>query len=150
MKLRYLSLEAVMLSSKPKTWLKIWCMGILSEVLDVEMVGAQESLSYCNVLFYCIVNYWYFGFDIFHFKPPGNSKAGYQNDSCWPASAVRAATAAAPTAAPIDWTALRENRDKYEAMKWQGESVVAQDDVIITLDWFSQIPGISNIYDFLL
>uniref|UniRef100_A0A673J9C0 RNA helicase n=1 Tax=Sinocyclocheilus rhinocerous TaxID=307959 RepID=A0A673J9C0_9TELE len=25
----------------------------------------------------------------------------------------------APTAAPIDWTALRENRDKYEAMKWQ-------------------------------
>uniref|UniRef100_A0A673J4Y7 RNA helicase n=1 Tax=Sinocyclocheilus rhinocerous TaxID=307959 RepID=A0A673J4Y7_9TELE len=49
----------------------------------------------------------------------GNSSAGYQNDSCWPAAAVRAVAAAAPTAAPIDWTALRENRDKYEAMKWQ-------------------------------
>uniref|UniRef100_A0A671KYY0 RNA helicase n=1 Tax=Sinocyclocheilus anshuiensis TaxID=1608454 RepID=A0A671KYY0_9TELE len=49
----------------------------------------------------------------------GNSNAGYQNDSCWPAAAVRAVAAAAQTAVPIDWTALRENRDKYEAMKWQ-------------------------------
>lgn len=57
---------------------------------------------------------------------------------------------AAPTAAPIDWISLRENRDKYEAMKWQGESLVAQDEVIITLYWFSQIPVISNKYDCLL
>ncbi|XP_052007477.1 probable ATP-dependent RNA helicase DDX43 [Xyrauchen texanus] len=49
----------------------------------------------------------------------GNSAAGFQSDSCWPDSAVRAAAAAASAAAPIDWTALRENRDKYEAMKWQ-------------------------------
>ncbi|XP_077093091.1 putative ATP-dependent RNA helicase DDX43 isoform X1 [Siphateles boraxobius] len=49
----------------------------------------------------------------------GTSNAGYQNDSCWPTSAVRAVSAAAPTPAPIDWTALRENRDKYEAIKWQ-------------------------------
>lgn len=49
----------------------------------------------------------------------GNSNEGYRNDSCWSASAVRAAAAAAPAPAPIDWTSLRENRDKYEAMKWQ-------------------------------
>ncbi|XP_051503737.1 probable ATP-dependent RNA helicase DDX43 [Myxocyprinus asiaticus] len=49
----------------------------------------------------------------------GNSNAGFQSDSCWPDSAVRAAAAPVSAAAPIDWTALRENRDKYEAMKWQ-------------------------------
>uniref|UniRef100_A0A671P221 RNA helicase n=1 Tax=Sinocyclocheilus anshuiensis TaxID=1608454 RepID=A0A671P221_9TELE len=49
----------------------------------------------------------------------GNSDARYQNDSCWPAAAVRAAASTAPTPVPIDWSALRENRDKYEAIKWQ-------------------------------
>nr|AAI54807.1 Zgc:174910 protein [Danio rerio] len=48
-----------------------------------------------------------------------NSSQGYQNNSCWSASAVKAAAAAAPAPTPIDWTSLRENRDKYEAMKWQ-------------------------------
>ncbi|KTG35676.1 hypothetical protein cypCar_00000100, partial [Cyprinus carpio] len=28
----------------------------------------QESLSYCNVLLYCIFNYGYFRFDILHFN----------------------------------------------------------------------------------
>uniref|UniRef100_A0A673NGX5 RNA helicase n=1 Tax=Sinocyclocheilus rhinocerous TaxID=307959 RepID=A0A673NGX5_9TELE len=49
----------------------------------------------------------------------GNSRCRYQNDSCWPAAAVRAAASTAPTPVPIDWSALRENRDKYEASKWQ-------------------------------
>ncbi|XP_050982743.1 probable ATP-dependent RNA helicase DDX43 isoform X1 [Labeo rohita] len=52
-------------------------------------------------------------------QSPGNGNAGYHNDSCWSAAAVRAAAAAVPAPVPIDWTALRENRDKYEAMKWQ-------------------------------
>ncbi|KAI7805317.1 probable ATP-dependent RNA helicase DDX43 [Triplophysa rosa] len=49
----------------------------------------------------------------------GNSNTGYQRDSCWSASAVQAVGAAAPARVPIDWIALRENRDKYEAIKWQ-------------------------------
>ncbi|XP_067242678.1 probable ATP-dependent RNA helicase DDX43 [Chanodichthys erythropterus] len=57
----------------------------------------------------------------------GNSNAGYQGDSCWPASAVRAVAAAAPTPVPIDWTALRENRDKYEAIKWQDLPTLKKD-----------------------
>ncbi|XP_067277994.1 probable ATP-dependent RNA helicase DDX43 [Pseudorasbora parva] len=57
----------------------------------------------------------------------GNSSAGYQGDSCWPASAVRAVAAAAPTPAPIDWTALRENRGKYEAIKWQDLPTLKKD-----------------------
>ncbi|KAK7148549.1 hypothetical protein R3I93_012776 [Phoxinus phoxinus] len=57
----------------------------------------------------------------------GNSNAGYQNDSCWPTSAVRAVSAAATTPAPIDWTALRENRDKYEAIKWQDLPTLKKD-----------------------
>lgn len=51
----------------------------------------------------------------------GNSNT-YRGDSCWSSSAVQAAAAAAPACTPIDWIALRENRDKYEAMKWQGDS----------------------------
>ncbi|KAG1951111.1 probable ATP-dependent RNA helicase DDX43 isoform X1 [Pimephales promelas] len=57
----------------------------------------------------------------------GNSNAGYQKDSCWPTSAVQAVAAAAPTLAPIDWTALRENRDKYEAIKWQDLPTLKKD-----------------------
>ncbi|KAK2896764.1 hypothetical protein Q8A67_011252 [Cirrhinus molitorella] len=57
----------------------------------------------------------------------GNSNAGYQNDSCWSAAAVRAAAASAPAPVPIDWTALRENRDKYEAMKWQDLPTLKKD-----------------------
>lgn len=57
----------------------------------------------------------------------GNNNAGYQSGSCWPASAVRAVAAAAPTPAPIDWTALRENRGKYEAIKWQDLPTLKKD-----------------------
>lgn len=49
----------------------------------------------------------------------GNGDGGRQRDSCWPAAAVKAAATAAPASAPIDWNALRENRGKFEAMKWQ-------------------------------
>lgn len=52
-------------------------------------------------------------------RPNGNSNTGYQRDSCWSYSAVQAVAATAPARVPIDWTALRENRDKYDAMKWQ-------------------------------
>ncbi|XP_056616162.1 probable ATP-dependent RNA helicase DDX43 isoform X2 [Triplophysa dalaica] len=51
--------------------------------------------------------------------PNGNSNTGYQRDSCWPSSAVQAVGAGATARVPIDWIALRENRDKYEAIKWQ-------------------------------
>uniref|UniRef100_A0AAR2IXB7 RNA helicase n=1 Tax=Pygocentrus nattereri TaxID=42514 RepID=A0AAR2IXB7_PYGNA len=46
-----------------------------------------------------------------------NGGSGVKSESCWPASALQASTAPAP--APIDWTAIRENRQKYETIKWQ-------------------------------
>lgn len=109
-------------------------MGTLSEVLDAAMVGKQINPKDTRVFIYLFI----FIADVlgltFTFESPENSNAGYQSDSCWPVSAVRAMAAAAPTPVPIDWTALRENRDKYEAIKWQGECRVSSslDDVIIT------------------
>uniref|UniRef100_A0A8B9LTY5 RNA helicase n=1 Tax=Astyanax mexicanus TaxID=7994 RepID=A0A8B9LTY5_ASTMX len=47
----------------------------------------------------------------------GSERSGVRNDSCWPASALQASTGPATT--PIDWTNIRENREKYETMKWQ-------------------------------
>ncbi|XP_017577605.1 probable ATP-dependent RNA helicase DDX43 isoform X1 [Pygocentrus nattereri] len=47
----------------------------------------------------------------------GSEGSGVKSESCWPASALQASTAPAP--APIDWTAIRENRQKYETIKWQ-------------------------------
>lgn len=58
-----------------------------------------------------------------------NRNTGYQRDSCWPSSAVQAVAAAVPARVPIDWTALRENRDKFEAIKWQGDSIKADLDI---------------------
>uniref|UniRef100_A0A3B1JYL6 RNA helicase n=1 Tax=Astyanax mexicanus TaxID=7994 RepID=A0A3B1JYL6_ASTMX len=46
-----------------------------------------------------------------------STRSGVRNDSCWPASALQASTGPATT--PIDWTNIRENREKYETMKWQ-------------------------------
>ncbi|TRY95756.1 hypothetical protein DNTS_026439 [Danionella cerebrum] len=48
-----------------------------------------------------------------------NGNGSRQKESCWSASAVQAVAEAAPKSTPIDWTSLRENRGKYEAMKWQ-------------------------------
>jgi len=103
-------------------------METLSEVLASAMVGEhgipklQESVLF--YLFIAVSTTDTLGLT-FTFESLGNSNAGYQKDSCWPTSAVQAVAAAAPTLAPIDWTALRENRDKYEAIKWQGESLEA-------------------------
>ncbi|KAI4875321.1 hypothetical protein NFI96_015561 [Prochilodus magdalenae] len=47
----------------------------------------------------------------------GSEVSGVKSESCWPASAVQASMA--PTHAPIDWAAIRENRQKYETIKWQ-------------------------------
>uniref|UniRef100_A0AAY5F5V8 RNA helicase n=1 Tax=Electrophorus electricus TaxID=8005 RepID=A0AAY5F5V8_ELEEL len=42
---------------------------------------------------------------------------GVKSASCWPATVLQAS--AAPASAPIDWNAIRENKEKYEAMKWR-------------------------------
>ncbi|TSK22713.1 putative ATP-dependent RNA helicase DDX43 [Bagarius yarrelli] len=47
----------------------------------------------------------------------GNESSGMRSDSCWSASALQA-SAPSPSA-PIDWKAIRENREKYETLKWK-------------------------------
>ncbi|XP_072534235.1 probable ATP-dependent RNA helicase DDX43 [Salminus brasiliensis] len=47
----------------------------------------------------------------------GSERSGVRSKSCWPASSLQ--TSAGTATAPIDWTSIRENRQKYETMKWQ-------------------------------
>ncbi|XP_067092716.1 probable ATP-dependent RNA helicase DDX43 [Osmerus mordax] len=47
----------------------------------------------------------------------GGGGGRVRNDSCWSASALQAADVPPPQA--IDWNSMRENREKYEQMKWQ-------------------------------
>ncbi|XP_026870599.2 probable ATP-dependent RNA helicase DDX43 [Electrophorus electricus] len=47
----------------------------------------------------------------------GSEGPGVKSASCWPATVLQAS--AAPASAPIDWNAIRENKEKYEAMKWR-------------------------------
>ncbi|KAG7334006.1 hypothetical protein KOW79_002413 [Hemibagrus wyckioides] len=46
-----------------------------------------------------------------------NESSRSKSDSCWSASALQAS--APPPSAPIDWSAIRENKEKYESLKWQ-------------------------------
>ncbi|XP_030628294.1 putative ATP-dependent RNA helicase DDX43 [Chanos chanos] len=55
----------------------------------------------------------------------GHACSSARRDSCWPASALQAPVAPAP--APIDWAAMRENRHKYEALKWQDLPPIKKD-----------------------
>ncbi|XP_062850867.1 probable ATP-dependent RNA helicase DDX43 [Trichomycterus rosablanca] len=43
---------------------------------------------------------------------------GSRSDSCWSASALQSSSTAS-SSAPIDWNAIRENKQKYETLKWQ-------------------------------
>ncbi|KAF4090422.1 hypothetical protein AMELA_G00051600 [Ameiurus melas] len=47
----------------------------------------------------------------------GSKSSGLGSDSCWSASAQQ--SSAASPSVPIDWGAIRENREKYETLKWQ-------------------------------
>nr|MCI4376357.1 hypothetical protein [Pangasianodon gigas] len=47
----------------------------------------------------------------------GSESSGSRSDSCWSASSLQAS--AASTSTPIDWNAIRANREKYETLKWQ-------------------------------
>ncbi|XP_047668414.1 probable ATP-dependent RNA helicase DDX43 isoform X2 [Tachysurus fulvidraco] len=46
----------------------------------------------------------------------GNQSSRSKSDTCWSACALQAS---APPPSPIDWGAIRENREKYETLKWQ-------------------------------
>ncbi|KAJ8014133.1 hypothetical protein DPEC_G00037090 [Dallia pectoralis] len=48
----------------------------------------------------------------------GGGGKGGRSDSCWSTAALQASEQATPPQA-IDWNSLRENRKKYEEMKWQ-------------------------------
>lgn len=45
-----------------------------------------------------------------------------RKDTVWSAEQLQAASVVAPTT-PIDWTSIRQNKQKYEELKWKGESV---------------------------
>lgn len=53
------------------------------------------------------------------FVSAGNESSSSRSDSCWSASVLNASTSS--HSRPIDWDAIRENREKYETLKWQGE-----------------------------
>ncbi|XP_019118297.2 putative ATP-dependent RNA helicase DDX43 [Larimichthys crocea] len=46
------------------------------------------------------------------------SDEGVRNDSVWSAAQLQAAKVI-PAHVPIDWNAIRENKDKYEELKWK-------------------------------
>lgn len=46
-----------------------------------------------------------------------------RRDSVWSAKQLEAASVVAPSIA-IDWAAIRQNKQKYEELKWKGQSVV--------------------------
>lgn len=45
-----------------------------------------------------------------------------RQDSVWSAQQLEAASVVAPST-PIDWAAIRQNKQKYEELKWKGQSV---------------------------
>ncbi|XP_053358502.1 probable ATP-dependent RNA helicase DDX43 isoform X2 [Clarias gariepinus] len=47
----------------------------------------------------------------------GSKSSGSKSDSCWSESAPQASAVSPSTS--IDWKAIRENRGKYEALKWK-------------------------------
>lgn len=47
---------------------------------------------------------------------------GGRDGSVWSASALQAAKVIPPRLS-IDWNAIRENKDKYEELKWKGEGI---------------------------
>lgn len=46
-----------------------------------------------------------------------------RQDSVWSAKQLEAASVVVPSI-PIDWAAIRQNKQKYEELKWKGQSVV--------------------------
>ncbi|XP_076830956.1 putative ATP-dependent RNA helicase DDX43 [Brachyhypopomus gauderio] len=58
--------------------------------------------------------------------PQNDSESpGVKSTSCWSRTALQ--SSAGPTSTPIDWNALRENREKYETMKWQDLPALKKD-----------------------
>lgn len=49
----------------------------------------------------------------------GGGDGGAGDPSVWSAAALEAA-ATAPAPPSIDWNDIRENKDKYEELKWKG------------------------------
>lgn len=47
------------------------------------------------------------------------TNAGRQ-ESVWSAEQLQAASVVEPTT-PIDWSAIRQNKQKYEELKWKGQ-----------------------------
>lgn len=46
-----------------------------------------------------------------------------RKDTVWSAEQLQAAAEVQPRI-PIDWAAIRENKTKYEELKWKGESII--------------------------
>uniref|UniRef100_A0A3Q3ESN5 RNA helicase n=1 Tax=Labrus bergylta TaxID=56723 RepID=A0A3Q3ESN5_9LABR len=53
-----------------------------------------------------------------YYRGEGGSDGGVGKGSVWSATALRTASEAQPSES-IDWNAIRENKDKYAAMKWK-------------------------------
>lgn len=45
-----------------------------------------------------------------------------RQDSVWSAEQVQAASVVAPST-PVDWAAIRQNKQKFDELKWKGQSV---------------------------
>lgn len=51
----------------------------------------------------------------------GGNVRGVKNDSVWSAGELQAANVA-PAHVAIDWNTIRANKDKYDELKWKGET----------------------------
>lgn len=51
----------------------------------------------------------------------GELTTNARQDSVWSAEQLEAARAVAPST-PIDWASIRQNKQKYEELKWKGQS----------------------------
>lgn len=51
----------------------------------------------------------------------GEYMSGGKQDSVWSSEQLQAASVVAPRT-PIDWSAIRQNKQKYEELKWKGQS----------------------------
>ncbi|KAJ8250322.1 hypothetical protein COCON_G00222440 [Conger conger] len=86
---------------------------------EVQIFGSSEVQNKAREMIEALVSHGSGNGLGFRGSSAGGSRSANSgsSDSCWPASASQ--DSAASSLPAIDWVSLRENRHKYEAMKWQ-------------------------------
>lgn len=89
----------------------------------LKMYTVLVAISWCNCLRRhvspCLFIYIAYNRKVVH---RGESLNDGRQDSVWSAEQLQAASVVVPTT-PIDWCAIRQNKQRYEELKWKGQSV---------------------------